>query len=77
MTSLLTERISEFVKQASRENGIADLRQFLQDAVERARTELPPAHWQAGRFFEQLSAVQLREFAAKKDITAQNLRNEQ
>jgi predicted O-linked N-acetylglucosamine transferase (SPINDLY family) len=65
MTGLLANKIHEFVKRANRENGMGDLRQFFKDAVERARTGLPPAHWHAGRFYDHLSAVQLREFAKR------------
>jgi predicted O-linked N-acetylglucosamine transferase (SPINDLY family) len=39
-----------------------DLSQFLQMAVERARAGLPPAHWRAGQFYDQLNADQLKEF---------------
>lgn len=69
MTSVLSEKINGFVKRANRENGMTDLRQFYKDAVARARSGLPPAHWHGGRFYDQLTAAHLQGFIRPETFT--------
>jgi len=68
MTGVLAGKINEFVKRMSRENEMAELSQFFQDAVERAYDGLPRAHWHGGLFYEHLNAAQLREFALNRNL---------
>jgi hypothetical protein len=45
---------------------------FFQDAVKRAESGLPPAHWHQGRFYDHLSAEQLKDFAHREQSLIRN-----
>ena len=70
MTRLLAEKTRQYANVARQENGIADMRQFFQDAVGRARAGLPPAHWHDGKFYDHLTQKDLKAFISDNNIVS-------
>jgi predicted O-linked N-acetylglucosamine transferase (SPINDLY family) len=62
-------KVKTFYERLSRSDYTGSLAAFFQQAVSRARSGIPPAHWHRDHFYEKLTVENLRNFAINSDCS--------